>query len=77
MPKVYEELVEFIARLSPKEVVNFRPSEVSRQRLEDLLKRRRESALTPEEEEELENYLVIEHLFRLAKARAQELINNL
>jgi len=73
MAKVYEELVEFIARLSPTEIINFHPSEATRQRLEELLERHREASLTPEEAEELENYLVIEHLFRLAKARAREL----
>ncbi len=76
MPKVYEELVEFIARLSPQEVINFRPSQASQERLETLLQRRRDSRLTPEEEEELQNYLVVEHLFRLAKAKAHEFIRN-
>ncbi|MCS7065241.1 MAG: hypothetical protein NZL85_03080, partial [Fimbriimonadales bacterium] len=72
---VYEELVEFIARLSPTEVIHFHPSESTRQRLEELLQHHRESTLTHDEKEELENYLVIEHLFRLAKARARELIH--
>ena len=75
MPKVYEELIEFIARLSPQEVINFQPSAASRKRLETLLYRRREAQLAPEEEEELENYLVLEHLFRMAKAKAHELIS--
>jgi len=74
MPKAYEELVEFIARLSPTEVMNFSPSDATRRRIEELLQRHRESTLTPDEQEELENYLVMEHLFRLAKARARELI---
>ena len=72
--KPYEELVEFIASLSPREVIDFRPSESARQRVWDLIERQKSSALPPEERSELDHYIEIEHLMRLAKARARQLL---
>lgn len=71
--RAYEEVVEFIAAgTTPSKVVAFRPSEESRQRVEDLIHREKAEGLSPEETEELDNYLHIEHLMRLAKARAKK-----
>jgi glutamate synthase domain-containing protein 3 len=76
MPKLYEELVDFIAQLNPEAVLCFQPSETAQKRLESLLRQHRESTLSPEEQEELEHYLLLEHLFRLAKARAREILSD-
>lgn len=70
----YEELVEFIASLSPREIVDFKPSEAARQRVWDLIERKKSAPLPPEENSELDHYLEIEHLMRLAKARARQLL---
>jgi hypothetical protein len=72
--KPYEELVQFIAALSPQEVVDFKPSEPARQRVWELIERQKTSALPPEDKSELDHYLEIEHLMRLAKARARQLL---
>ena len=72
--KPYEELVQFIASLSPREVVEFKPSEAARQRVWDLLERQKSAPLPTEEKSELDHYLEIEHLMRLAKARARQLL---
>jgi hypothetical protein len=75
-PKVYEEVVEFIAAgTSPQNVVAFRPSRSARERVADLLRREKTSALSPDEKSELDHYLQLEHLMRLAKARARQHIN--
>jgi O-succinylbenzoate synthase len=72
-PKVYEEVVDFIARGSgPGNVVAFRPSEAARARVADLVAREKASGLTADEKSELESYLQLEHIMRLAKARAQQ-----
>lgn len=73
MGKLYEELVDFIAQLNPDAVLAYRPSVAAQERLEELLFRHREAQLLPEEQAELEHYLMLEHLFRLAKSRAREL----
>ncbi len=71
--RAYEEVVEFIAAgTPPSKVVAFRPSEESRQRVADLIHREKTEGLSPEETAELDNYLHIEHLMRLAKARVKK-----
>lgn len=72
--KPYEELVQFIAALSPREVVEFTPSEPARQRVWELIERQKSGALPAEDKSELDHYLEIEHLMRLAKARARQLL---
>ena len=72
--KPYEELVEFIASLSPREVVEFKPSENARQRVWDLIERQKSASLPSDEKADLDHYTEIEHLMRLAKARARQLL---
>ena len=72
----YEELVQFIASLSPREVVDFKPSEAARQRVWDLIERQKTAQLAPDDKSELDHYLEIEHLMRLAKARARQLLTH-
>ena len=72
--KPYEEIVEFIASLRPRELVDFTPSEPARQRVWELLERRKAAPLPAEERTELDHYLEVEHLMRLAKARARQLL---
>lgn len=70
--RAYEEVIEFIAAgTSPQNVVAFRPSEEARARVADLIERERDGGLTPDEKSELDHYLQLEHLMRLAKARAR------
>jgi hypothetical protein len=72
--KAYEEVVEFIASRGPQDVLAFQPSEPARQRVWDLIEREKSAGLSPEEKSELDHYLEIEHLMRLAKARARQLL---
>ncbi len=75
--KAYEEIVEFIARgTTPNNVAAFRPSEATKERVTDLIRREKTSGISPEEESELNHYLQLEHLMRLAKARARQHIAN-
>lgn len=70
----YEEVVEFIASRNPRDVVEFKPSETARKRVWDLIEREKIAALPVDEKSELDHYLEIEHLMRLAKARARQLL---
>lgn len=75
--KVYEEVIDFIAAgTTPQNVIAFRPSDAAQERLEDLLSRAKEDALSAEEKSELDHYLQLEHLMRLAKARARDFLPN-
>ena len=73
MVKVYEETVDFIAGgTTPDSVIAFQPSAEARARLVTLLQGHKNAALTPDEAAELEHFLQLEHLMRLAKARARQ-----
>lgn len=72
MTRVYEEIIDFIARgNSSAEVVAFQPSENAKARVADLLSRQKNGDLSPEDMGELDHYLELEHIMRLAKARAR------
>jgi hypothetical protein len=72
MTRAYEDIIEFIAGGStPSEVIGFRPSAEARARVEELLDKQKQDLLAPEEASELDHYLHLEHLMRLAKARAR------
>jgi hypothetical protein len=72
--KAYEEIVEFIASLSPREIVEFKPSDEARERVWGLLERQKQEPLAAEDKVELDHYVEVEHLMRLAKARARQLL---
>ncbi|MDQ3751063.1 MAG: hypothetical protein M3367_18905 [Acidobacteriota bacterium] len=75
--KAYEEVVDFIAAgTTPQNVISFRPSEAAQERVSDLLSREKVGELSREEKSELDSYLQLEHLMRLAKARARDFLPN-
>ena len=72
MSVAYDELVEFIiSRGSPREVIEFQASIATKSRLAELIRREKDSRLSPEEASELETFMQLEHIMRLAKARAR------
>jgi hypothetical protein len=72
MTRAYEEIIDFIAAGStPAAVATFVPSEAARLRVSELLRVEKESGLSPDETAELNHYQELEHLMRLAKARAR------
>lgn len=64
-------ILEKLASLpSPEEVLDLRPSPELQGRIEELLKKNSSGLLSTVERQEMEQYLYVEHLVRLAKARA-------
>ena len=77
MIRAYEEIVDFIAAgTTPHAVARFGPSRETRERVADLIHREKTTGLTPDQKSELDHYLEIEHLMRLAKARARALCHD-
>jgi hypothetical protein len=71
MIRAYEEIVDFIAAgMTPDEVTRFQPSQETKETVERLIAKEKESGLTSDEDSELSHYLHLEHVMRLAKARA-------
>jgi hypothetical protein len=71
---VYDEVASFMASMNPEKVIAFKPSSTSQERLDFLLDKQKEIALTPEEKSEIEHYLIINRIVGLAKARALNLL---
>jgi len=55
---------------TPEQVLSIRPSSDLQARVSELLRRNKRGELSRQEEAELERYLMLEHLVRLAKAHA-------
>ena len=73
---VYFEIVDFIAAgTTPEAVIDFRPSAEAQQRVADLIEREKADTLSPEEEAELDHFLELEHILRMAKARARQILS--
>lgn len=73
--KSYDEIVDLFARgASSAEVLAFRPSPETQERVHELLERNAADELTDEEVDELERFGELEHLMQLVKARAEEYV---
>jgi hypothetical protein len=71
-----QEIDEIIAILAsqptPEEIIELRPSPQMQARVTELLVRNKAGKLSRAEETELERYLMVEHLVRLAKGHAYQ-----
>lgn len=67
----FDDLINFLAHLAPEQVLAFKPSEATIQRVHWLLEREKEGLISSEEREELDQYLLQEDLMVIAKARAR------
>jgi hypothetical protein len=73
---VYFEIVDFIAAgTTPETVIDFEPSLEAQQRLATLIERDRADILSAEEEAELDHFMELEHILRMAKARARQILS--
>ncbi len=70
--KASEEVADFIAMTNPAKVLAFRPSEETRKRVSDLIGREKTDGLSNEEKRELDYYMQLEHLMRMAKIFARK-----
>ena len=68
-----DEVIDFITSFpAPEEVLTYHPSQALQERVEFLVEKKKESTLSEEEIKELENFLLIEHIMRMAKKRAKK-----
>jgi hypothetical protein len=69
--KAHDEIIEFIAGgPSVRRVADFQASPEAKARVEDLIRKEKTDGLTPGEKAELDDYMTLEHIMRLAKAKA-------
>ncbi len=75
--RAYEEVIEFIAAgTTPRSIIAFQPSDATKQRVSDLIYREKTSGLSDDEKSELDHCMQLEHLMRLAKARARRYLGD-
>ncbi len=75
VPKAYEEFVNFIVSgIQPEAVIAYQPMPETSDRVETLVFKSKANGLTDAEQSELDHFLQIEHIMRLAKARAHQLL---
>lgn len=73
----YEEIIKFIAGgVTPQSLIDFQASEAVKERVADLIFREKNETISPEEKSEIDHYMVLEHLLRMAKAHAYEVITD-
>jgi hypothetical protein len=73
--RAFDELAEFFASKAPSALIDFRPSKVTSDRVERLIFKEKTEGLNLEEKSELDAYMVLEHVMRLAKARARKYLS--
>ena len=71
----YQEIVDLIAGANPSGVVSFRPSERAQARVTELIEQEKTRGLSRDERRELDQYMQLEHVMRLAKAKARQLLS--
>ena len=70
-----DEIIDFIARgTTPNSVIEFRPSLEAQNCVAELIWREREGRLSTDEKAELDHFLELEHILRMAKARARHIL---
>jgi hypothetical protein len=67
----YDEIAELLSSAEPAKLANLRASVEMQARLEFLIEKSKESELSKSEKDELDHYIVLERLVRLAKIRAR------
>ncbi len=72
----YFEIIEFIATgTTPEAVARFQPSPEAQHRVAELIEREKEGSLPPEDRAELDHFMELEHILRMAKAKARQILS--
>lgn len=70
--RFFDEIIDFLTSTpTPAEVMAYQPSATLQQRAEELLEKSKAGELAEPDQKELEYFMVIEHLMRMAKIRAR------
>jgi hypothetical protein len=67
---VYDQLADLIAKLNPNQVQALKATPDMQVRLESLIEKSKNNELDKREKDELDHFIVLERLIRLAKLRS-------
>jgi phosphate uptake regulator len=68
---MYDHIADAIAAMNPEKVLELHAPQAATDRLYALIHKEKTTSLTPSEKDELDHYLVLERLIRLAKTHAR------
>lgn len=72
----YFEIIDFIAGgTTPESVASFQPSPEAQRRVTDLITAEKDGNLSEDEKAELDHFMELEHILRMAKARARQILD--
>lgn len=70
---IYNEFIDFLAGgFSPQQIVDYKPSKKLQNQAFNLIQKEKQGNLTQEEQFQLTYFLQLEHIIRMAKARARK-----
>lgn len=72
--EAFNDIIEMIASSNPSRVAHYAPSKETLQRVQYLVLKKSEGALSEQEALELNYFLYLENMIGLAKARAYQLL---
>jgi hypothetical protein len=71
----YFEIIEFFAaRATSEDVARFHPSPAAQQRVLELIEREKEGGLLPDDRAALDHTMELEHILRMARAKARQIL---
>lgn len=71
--RAFDEVIDLLTSCpTPQAVLDFKPSAKMQKRASELLEKKRTESLSEGEKKELDHFMLLEHLMRLAKARARK-----
>lgn len=69
----YAEFIDFIVEgMTPEQIISFKPSEKTQNRVDELLKALKNDVISPDERAELNHHAELENIVRMAKAKARQ-----
>ena len=74
--RVFDEIIDFITSIpQPQQILNYKSSKSTQNRLDDLLEKKRNEQLSDDELHELDQFIMTEHIMRIAKIKAKKSLN--
>lgn len=70
--KASEEVANLIATIDPAKLIAFRPSAETAERVSELIDLEKNDQISDDEKYELDHYMQLEHLMRMAKILARK-----
>jgi hypothetical protein len=72
-PQIFAEMLDFmVSSPSPEAIIAFKPSSQLEAHLTALMTKNKQDALTPDEREELDAFLQLNHFMNMLKIRARK-----